>query len=587
MPPVAPRPYLGDLIRLLIRFFMEEAQEPEHQGPDAGARDAPPQKTAAGVIFRAPDGSVLLLKRSPDDANFAGHWSLPGGGADPGETAEQAAVRECLEEIGREPPGPLRLLSRQETPTGMAFHTFECPVEEKFEPTLNGEHTDHVWVLPGALPDPMHPKVRQTLTGLGAADSAPADRLAMDRGDTVRTKDADGRLRVERANISKAVVNPYLGREIPGWEALGLLPDRAYRLLRHPDELARAASSFNALPLLDTHVPATAWDHPKGKVVGTTGTDAAFEAPYLTNSLAVWTADAIAGIEDGTRKELSCGYRYDPDMTSGTWEGQPYDGVMRNIQGNHVALVREGRAGPDVAVDAKNPEIETMSKYKGIVAKLRGALKGKMAQDAMGEVDNLLGELEAGDEAEVAPAPAKRMTKAEILAALTGKLGDEDMAALGNMLGEDEEPATDPNAGVPVTKAKNEPAPFPGKPIPGGGQEPITKAAMDAALKAEAAKTEAAVIARMQGVTEALDVVRPVVGKLAVACDSADGVFKAALEMQGVNVKDVHPSAYRAMWDMHAASLTPRRAAPAHAMDAASAKGFADRYPGAGRIGTV
>lgn len=538
---------------------------------------------AAGIIFRAPDGSVLLLKRSPDDVNFAGHWSLPGGGADPGETAEQAATRESLEEIGREPPGPLRLISRKETPTGMVFHTFECPVADRFEPTLNGEHTDFVWALPDALPDPMHPKVRATLTGGGAADSVTTDRLAMDR-DTVRQKDEDGRLKVERANISKAVVNPYLGREIPGWEALGLDPGKTYRLLRHPDELARAAPTFNALPLLDTHVPSTAWDHPFGKVVGTTGTDAAFQPPYLTNSLAVWTADAIAGIEDGSQKELSCGYRYDPDMTPGTYEGQPYDGVMRNLKGNHVALVKEGRAGPDVVVgDAKPLEIESMSKRKGVVAKLRDMMKGKMAQDAMGEAEPLLAELEAGDEAE-AVAPAVRKTKAEILAALAGKLGEEDMAALGTMLGEDEE-TKEPGALQPPA-AKDEPAPFSGKPIPGGGQEPITKAAMDAALAAERTKTEAAVIARMNAVAEARDLVRPVVGTLAVACDSAEGVFKAALEMRGVNLKDVHPSAYRAMWDMHVQAATPRRA-PVQAMDAASAKGFADRFPGAGRIGTA
>ncbi|TWA71909.1 hypothetical protein FBZ84_101175 [Azospirillum baldaniorum] len=469
MPPSIPKDaapsYLGDLVRLLIRFFMEEAKEPEHQGPDDGrAKDGPP--------------SVA------------------------------------------DPPKP----------------------------------------------DPA-----------GAADSVTTDRLAMDR-DTVRQKDEDGRLKVERANISKAVVNPYLGREIPGWEALGLDPGKTYRLLRHPDELARAAPTFNALPLLDTHVPSTAWDHPFGKVVGTTGTDAAFEAPYLTNSLAVWTADAIAGIEDGTQKELSCGYRYDPDMTPGAYEGQPYDGVMRNLKGNHVALVKEGRAGPDVVVgDAKPLEIENMSKRKGIVAKLRGVLTGKMAQDAMGEAEPLLAELEAGDEAE-AVAPAVRKTKAEILAALAGKLGEEDMAALGAMLGEDEEP--EPGALQPP-KAADQPPPFQGQPEP-----PLTKAAMDAALAAERVKTETAVIARMNAVAEARDLVRPVVGTLAVACDSAEGVFKAALEMRGVNLKDVHPSAYRAMWDMHVQAATPRRP-PVQAMDAASAKGFADRYPGAGRIGTV
>ena len=37
-------------------------------------------------------------------------------------------------------------------------------------------------------------------------------------------------------------------------------------------------------------------------------------------------------------------------MTPGDYQGEPYDGLMRDIVGNHVALVREGRAGADVVV---------------------------------------------------------------------------------------------------------------------------------------------------------------------------------------------------------------------------------------------
>ena len=37
-------------------------------------------------------------------------------------------------------------------------------------------------------------------------------------------------------------------------------------------------------------------------------------------------------------------------MTPGVYEGERYDGVMTEITGNHVALVSDGRAGPDVVV---------------------------------------------------------------------------------------------------------------------------------------------------------------------------------------------------------------------------------------------
>jgi len=117
-----------------------------------------------------------------------------------------------------------------------------------------------------------------------------------------------------------------------------------------PEELRKAASSFNNLPILSTHVPVTADSFPQDKIIGSTGTDAEFHEPYLDNSLAFWPQEAIDDIESNTKKELSSAYRYDVDPTPGVYKGVPYDFVMRNIKGNHVALVKEGRAGADVVV---------------------------------------------------------------------------------------------------------------------------------------------------------------------------------------------------------------------------------------------
>lgn len=44
-------------------------------------------------------------------------------------------------------------------------------------------------------------------------------------------------------------------------------------------------------------------------------------------------------------KELSLGYSLDLDETPGEWKGQHYDSVQKNIRINHLALVREARAG--------------------------------------------------------------------------------------------------------------------------------------------------------------------------------------------------------------------------------------------------
>ena len=110
-------------------------------------------------------------------------------------------------------------------------------------------------------------------------------------------------MHVENTNISKAAINPYVGREIPVWKAFGLEPARVYQLLRDPDELAKAASTFN-IPVLSRHVPVTAGDHKPDLVIGSTGTDAAFEAPFLRNSLVLWGRDAIGDVETEIKKEF-------------------------------------------------------------------------------------------------------------------------------------------------------------------------------------------------------------------------------------------------------------------------------------------
>src|SRR5580693_7402148 len=152
------------------------------------------------------------------------------------------------------------------------------------------------------------------------------------------TFDRDGRMHVGTANISKAGVCPYRGKEIPGWERLGLDPDRTYQLLRDPDELRKAAPTFNGLPLMSEHASTTADSIDRTLIVGTTGSDASFADPYLKNSLHFWARSAIAGIQSESRKGLSAAYHYRPDMTPGKLLGVRFDGVMRGIVGNHVAL---------------------------------------------------------------------------------------------------------------------------------------------------------------------------------------------------------------------------------------------------------
>ena len=196
-------------------------------------------------------------------------------------------------------------------------------------------------------------------------------RFAFDRG-SVRRFDLDGRLHLAVANISKANVCEYLGSEIPDWQSLNLNPDRTYQLLRPADELAKAALTFNNLPLLSQHVPVDAADHRPDLVCGSTGTDASFEFPYLRNSLVIWTAAAIGGVESGRQRELSSAYRYQARMQPGVFEGTRYDGLMTNLVGNHLALVTSGRAGSDVVVgDARRSHLPSYEERFPHAAKIK------------------------------------------------------------------------------------------------------------------------------------------------------------------------------------------------------------------------
>ncbi len=50
---------------------------------------------ASSIIFDESREKVLLTKRTDN-----GRWCLPGGGMDPGESVEEACVREAYEETG-------------------------------------------------------------------------------------------------------------------------------------------------------------------------------------------------------------------------------------------------------------------------------------------------------------------------------------------------------------------------------------------------------------------------------------------------------------------------------------------------------
>ena len=530
----------------------------------------------------------------------------------------------------------------------------------------------------------------------GAAE----DTLALDR--SVRSMDEDGRLRVALTPISKATVNEYFGAEIPNSHDLGLDPQRKYKLLRHPDELKKAAETSNHVPVMIRHIKQSAADPQQDEIVGSTGTDAVFDKPHLKNSLVVWVKGAIDGINDNTRRQLSASYRYDADMTPGNYEGESYDGIMRNIRFNHVALVEEGRAGPDVlvedslppalkeptmrisrraltaqgvlagwlapklAADAKMPDLRailagaTAANWQAakpkIEARLAAALAGGLAMDAAPAearklLDNLDGEGKdqtEPDEMEVVDKRGRDRAKDDNLSGHEGteetnedrrardarRAKDKvarDKAAKG--WATDEEPETEAEMRARHEReARDNELGSSNKKVEDGGRDadPETEAEMkarqareakdakrarDARAKdrppardaeteeeraarekrereaedarrasdrhaTDAAITSAIAAERQRGIDirEAERAVRPWIGELALAQDSAEAVYRLALGTIGVDTKGVHPSALR-----HILEAQPKPGTtsgrPRLAQDAATGDAFAKRFP--------
>lgn len=125
---------------------------------DLPARKDSAPVACAGILFRAPGPRYLLVKRSD-----TGEWEQPGGHLDGKESPEEAAARECVEEIGGCPEGVRWIGRTTVNPGGGDYTCFLQDVPAPFEPKLNDEHAEWQWVTPDALPDPTHPEVARTI----------------------------------------------------------------------------------------------------------------------------------------------------------------------------------------------------------------------------------------------------------------------------------------------------------------------------------------------------------------------------------------------------------------------------------------
>jgi 8-oxo-dGTP pyrophosphatase MutT (NUDIX family) len=124
---------------------------------------------AAGILFFCVSTKkFLLIYRSPDVVDPS-CWCSPGGKIEPGETPEQAAIREAREEIGFSDGVQLSPLYLYKNPR-LEFHNFLGLVPREFTPEMNWESSGYVWCRPQHFPRPLHYGMREMFSDPVARD---------------------------------------------------------------------------------------------------------------------------------------------------------------------------------------------------------------------------------------------------------------------------------------------------------------------------------------------------------------------------------------------------------------------------------
>lgn len=167
--------------------------------------------------------------------------------------------------------------------------------------------------------------------------------------------DTNGWFEVKDNPLSKEGVFHYRGAQIT-------LPDgskppdlnQLYPVYRPAEELEASIDTFKLIPWVDEHTMLGGEDMgmtpaEKKGVSGVVGEDVYFKDGVLFGNIKVFSEKFARQIENG-KKELSLGYRCSYEYSPGTWSGQHYDYIQRDLKGNHLALVDKGRMGADVRV---------------------------------------------------------------------------------------------------------------------------------------------------------------------------------------------------------------------------------------------
>ena len=230
--------------------------------------------------------------------------------------------------------------------------------------------------------------------------------------------DTAGMWTYEGNPITRAGVFLYSGKAIDGNGSLGLDPQKLYPVLRPYEELLKAAESFNGKPIINDHEMIGTVEEltkPDEKNIGGTIYNvrpSQDQEGLIVADMTIFS-DEIQQLVSSGKRELSCGYwcKYRPEV--GTYNGQRYEFVQYDLEGNHIALVDSGRMGSGVRVfDAKEKTLVFDSME---MPKMKNKKQTLDADELRKEIAGLL--KDASDEA---------LAKCKDLLAPEKKEGDED-----------------------------------------------------------------------------------------------------------------------------------------------------------------
>lgn len=230
--------------------------------------------------------------------------------------------------------------------------------------------------------------------------------------------------------------------------------DRPREEVMRPETLA----SFTGKPITIDHpdedVGPTNWKDLAHGVCTNVRQGQGEQGDLVLADLLIQSERAVALVLAGLR-EISCGYDTDVEVTG------PGAGVQRNIIGNHVALVQQGRCGSRCAIGDENSTKENApmatKKKAGTMDKLARFLRLAQAMDALEEEspeaapeEKKGGEGEGGEEKKEDHTPEEMAALEERLERMEAAIAmlmektdtgtsDEDGEGEGEMKGEDED----------------------------------------------------------------------------------------------------------------------------------------------------